>query len=932
MAVEDDILKVLQRIEKAFGNSSATIGGGGGVNRRVLPTGQSVGADSAKAQQLSKKDQADQSKHFKATTKSLTDLGDVADALGKQFNGLGKTVFNTRANFVQMNRSMRAYVKGVAGGASGGGGETISQADVKKAAAGPARTGGRTGGGGGGGGVLDLLHADAGGSGVKRILGSVIQQTFKPAGQMVKTAEGDTVEQILSFGKKYEVTAASIVGVGTALVKAVKPLAEDFLFLQSQSFNAGSSMIDLYKNAAAAGMSLKDYTKLLQENNSLLTRSASIDDFNKKIQGTVQSLNSFGIFGEQATALAATFANSATMVGVAQGNLDQVSRPLEKMFETLATNVGLTADQFREMTKTLADNEDIQDSLIGLAKKDRAARFVEYVQTQTLGLAMGGTVKQSNALAQALLDQRKASVQDTFQQSGTLSQAGAIFGMDPGQIEAARRISLKSEATQTEQEKTLLANVTGELDQRLSAAENSNDLNTRNIAQSLRAGLGNLGKIGQARARIGLAADSGDNQGVNKDFTRGVDKFGEFVGQLTTWGKGLAANPIAEAIIGGVTSGLTTLIGTKVGANIFGRIFGKGTAAATGDAANVGKFFTESEKAAQAATTAGAEATAAAEGAAATGEAAVAVDAAAVTASTGIGTALGTFGKILAKGPIIAAFVDGIEEAFTGALANALDPNGGLFGRIEGVAIAAFSAIPQMLIDALSWAIGPDALKPIQHYFDMFKTGLAFGINTLIFGLLHAISFVTDLLPKDSGLRKMVENGQETFAAAMSANEETMAKLQDGNDKTLKEVGDANKAAAKVATTTASAATANIQQAAGVLTSTNNLAGSVLTTAQGIAASPAAQTRPSVNSGAVNTPANGTNPDGTPAIATAPGTTTTGAPAAPDMPTQLAQVIQLLTKMLDSEQAQASGLTSLASALGRPTFTDNTAVAANLIM
>ena len=276
--------------------------------------------------------------------------------------------------------------------------------------------------------------------------------------------------------------------------------------------------------------------------------------------------------------------------------------------------------------------------------------------------------------------------------------------------------------------------------------------------------------------------------------------------------------------------------------------------------------------------------------------------------------------------------MDGIEEAFTGALANALDPNGGLLGRIEGVAIAAFSAVPQMLIDALAWAIGPEALKPIQHYFDMFKVGLSGAINGMLLAVLSVVNWFTDMLPADSGLRKMVSNAKNSVDASLMANADALDKLKQGNNTTLKEVGDANTAAAKVATTTANAATANIQQAAGVLTSTNNLAGSVLTTAQGIAASPAAQARPSVNSGAVNTPANGTNADGTPAIATAPGTTTTGAPAAPDMPTQLAQVIQLLTKMLDSEQAQASGLTSLASALGRPTFTDNTAVAANLIM
>lgn len=207
-----------------------------------------------------------------------------------------------------------------------------------------------------------------------------------------------------------------------------------------------------------------------------------------------------------------------------------------------------------------------------------------------------------------------------------------------------------------------------------------------------------------------------------------------------------------------------------------------------------------------------------------------------------------------------AMLIDGIMEAFTGKLALAMDPNGGVWSRVVGVVVAGVTALPQMIISMLSWVFGDAFMKPIQSVFDVVRTGIAGAVNGLALGIVSAVSWLTDMLPADSGLRKMVDAAKASLETSLQANADTINELGgvfgSENRKTLAEIGDANAKAAEDAKKKSDAATTKATAAAAkfnnVQYGTELTRAGVTADARAIIGEPQVQTPTPVNPGTVN--------------------------------------------------------------------------------
>lgn len=601
MATDTDILATLRSIEKLISGGASTAGLG------RAPQQQQGGAGTGlrfTRQQAQGGQQQPNNKSFQATSAGLDALNKSAGGLGKTFDGLSKTVYNTRANFVSMNRSMRAYTTGQATANVTGGQQQTPQTGVQAPATG--------------------------------IFSSFVQGLFgkKPAGTKAPgQALGDGMAEL---GTTASLTKVTLIGFGKAIAGMIAPLAKDMIALQSAGINATSAIGGLYLDAAKAGMSLADYTKLLDESNAVVSRSSSMDDFNKKLTSSVGQLNNLGIFGSEATGLAAQLATSATTLGITQGDLNKATDPLISQFANLQKSVGMSVTSFAELEKVVSENENVQDAMVGMTKQQRIAALGEFVQTQALGRSLGGTKAQSDALAKSLLDQRNVSVEDSFKGGAAVNQAAASFGMNGAD---ARNLADALQAPiPSEEQKKIIATVGAEFEKNIQSRLSSNNIQERFLAQQFQSLLPanfreTLNKVGRAAT----TGESGPNQGVNVDFAHGASDLVKGAGFLLTASEGFAKNPIAASLVTALsTAAFTTSLGWAIG-NAFAKMSGGGNGAGF-----LSNLFGGSKGAAGVGGAVAAE-----EGAAVAGTAAAGTAAAGVGVAGTLKAAAGTAGKTL---------------------------------------------------------------------------------------------------------------------------------------------------------------------------------------------------------------------------------------------------------------------------------------------
>lgn len=560
MAVEDDILKTLVRIEKALGNGSVTSGLG-----RSSPS--VAGGKKGNARQPIDRDEANRKKTFRATMAALQDITNSSATLNRSFTGLNKTVLQTRGNFVAMNRTMRAMPKSLTPPPAPAPvpipqippapREESSSSSKKKPKynTDPWR-------------VLPPFFRDFGTN-----LTETLREGFAARNSTTVTGTGrgsgrgnppgsppinplDLGPQqprrklagaITDITGKIRGAGAAVTSFTIALAGAVVPIARDVLLLHSAGIQASSALGGMYIDAARAGMSLQEYTKVIQSSSVAVTRSGSMAEFNAQLQVTNRRLEGLGIFGAEATKLSASLATSTTALGIPQSQLADATNAQIEVFERLRKTSLLTADEFQKLTEGLASNQTVQSQLLGMAPAQRAARMNELTQIKTIGLSLGSTKAASDALGDALIATRNLTAPKRFEAAGRIRQAGAMFGVDSSSTERLAQLSRKKIRTADEDREVVA--LAAPLQAAIQRAMQSGNISQENAAEQVSAALDSsgIGDVLKKAGNVALTTDSGQ-AGVNRNFAKGSSDLLIATGRLMAWMDGLEKNTIIKAL------------------------------------------------------------------------------------------------------------------------------------------------------------------------------------------------------------------------------------------------------------------------------------------------------------------------------------------------------------------------------------------------
>lgn len=958
MAVEDDILKTLTRIEKILGQGSVASGLGRAPPRVAGGSTRNQTADARN----DARDSNNMRKTFRAVTASLNTLNDSTGTLNHSFIGLSKTILNTRSNFISMNRSMRVLTRTAPGS------QTVTPAP------GPINVD-MSGINGMMQNLVDLLRSPVPGPAPLPPAGNSGSGTPRPPGappapipQPLPPIPGPSPRPgptplppippippqppggpggllgpngpiprlggaLGDLAGKVGIAGSSLVIAGKRLLGAVGPVIDDILKLEAAGIHAASSLGGLYVDAARAGMSLADYTKVLQDASPAVARATSMADFNKTLQSTRNELENLGLFGSQATKLAATMANSATTLGVPQAQLADATKAQIETFKVLRKSSLLTSEGFEKLTAEIANTQSVQSNLLGLAPAERAARQNELLQIRTLGLRMGATTQASDALGKALLAQRDLTAPKRFESAGRIRQAGAMYGMESGDTETLARLARKKNLTAEESETA--TRLGGQLQARIEAELNSGDIQRENNAEQVSAGLDSagIGKFLQAAGNVALTGESGAVVGVNKDFATGVSGLLKFAGESQQWLNGLEKNPIATAVAG-AAGALFAGVGFKKLIEVLPRLIprlgggpGPGPIPPGGGPlppippGGAGGLFGAMSKVLK-----------------------------------------GAF-KLLVRAPIISAGIGGIMEAFTGDLNAALNADDGkkswfddgvsgfvtkamgkigdvIGGMIRGFATG-ITGLGDIVIDLWNATVGKlfggmaiNLGGTLTNFFDQAWT------STMIMFKKMKLQIAQFFNMNDtaSDIQKDIDVAKKSQAALKADGQATLTTIGDANQK----MTDAQKAAGVESSKNIDAATKSVTQATTILSSTKDLTSALLGNGQTISdrkdeslnksivtpppapiAIPLPPTRASVTPPAVNNSDTITPPPPPPAPVDPTAVAASVAASTDPVVIQLIAMTQILSSMLTAEQLQAAGLSAMAAAAGRPIFADN---------
>ena len=932
-STEEDILKTLRNIEKILGQGSVASGLG-----RAPPRGAGTQKRDDDPNQTTKARRS-----FQATSAVLTTLNNTTRSLNKNFMGLSKTVLNTRSNFVAMNRSMRSFARDSPVPAPSGGQERITPADrEKKSKNDPLkvfppfferliRTFQDT--------VRESRRAEerralaarnAGGGGPRPPgPGELLADQAGPQGP-----GGRLGGALTSMTGKVNSAASAVGGFAVALAGLIIPITEDVLKLHAAGIQASSALGGMYIDAAMAGMSLDDYTKVIQESSAAVTRSGSMEEFNNTLSVGTKQLKGLGIFGADALKLSASLATSTTALGIPQDQLVDSTQMQISTFERLRKSSLLTASQFQKLTEELGENQTVQSQLLGMAPAQRASRFAELTAIKTIGLSMGSTKKASDALGDALIKMRDASAPKRFEAAGLIRQAGAIYGMDPAATERAARLSLRK--NRTLEEDTELARLAAPIEAALQRAmNNDNNIGGQFIAEQLSEKFGgtSFGKVMQAAGNVAMTADSGQ-AGVNADFAVGTSQLIQAAGDLMSAAKGLKENTIVKALGGpGVIGGIIGLWlgrafagGAGAGGGILSSLRGLISGAFGMVRTGIGKIFSLFNPANWGlggivnslrnfgSTIAGSLGP---------------IGRMFGSISSMLGNFLTPLGGILkggltllkgipGLGALIAIVFDGIGELFTQNITAAFNPdgNGGIkeiFGNVVFAIFNGFIGSIGWLMDKVVGLFGGEGFG-IENAFNRFAV-------LMKLGFMSSLASIVKVIPGIGGkMSEYFEKAAEDSAAVLKQlNDDTTSTVSSLGKAANKNIDANQKTAAATSTladkTAASAAKLTVANA-GILTTTSGITSSIVAQAAAIA-TPAPTALKSVTPPTVNKPETET-------VAEAP----VAAPPAAGMPTdaivaQLVAITNLLGSMLSAEELQAAGISALASAAGRPVFANN---------
>lgn len=965
-SIEEDTLKVLQRIEIILGKGSTA----SGLGRKPTVAGGRNDNDNDGGGTSGRRNDLNNRKAYRATAAALSGLAESTNVLNRSFLGLNKTVLNTRANFSAMNRSMRSFANDAPVSQPVGGQERLPpvprpDADREKRSKSkldPWKNMPKF--------IQDIRTGfnDTMGEFQKKTKPSRVNKAAEESTKAAsdapcvnlcdekKKAPVDLAKKVnldkkvgaeaertggklAGLGGKVAGAAAAIGGFIVALSAALIPVTRDILMLHSAGIQASSALGGMYIDAARAGMSLKDYTTVLQNSSAAVTRAGSMAEFNDTLQVANNRLMDLGIFGAEATKLSASLANSTTALGVPQENMRDAILSQVSTFESLRKSSLMTAESFQKLTEELADNQTVQSQLLGMGPAQRAARFNELTAIKTIGLSMGSTKKASDALGEALIAQRNLTAPKRFESAGLVRQAGAMFGQDASATETLARLSRKKNLT--EEESRTATRLGAQLQAGIERELNSGDISRENRAEVMQERLNSagIGKFLQAAGNVGLTAESGQ-AGVNKDFAKGTSDLLKATGMLFAWADGLKENTIVKALgsalplaigaglarafgllgggaagggilssIGGMISGAFGAIRSGVGA-IFGFIGSTFSRALSWIPGLLNTVTRAGGIIGSIGATIGGWVTS-------VGNAFRSVGALFGSGGAAVG---GFLRKIPIIGTVIGVAIDGLGELITNNITAAFNPSGsGGFVEVIGNAIFGifngFMGSIGKLMDGIVGMFTDDGFH-FENALNVFGVFMKAGFMQLLGNVASGFGLGENKLSK-----YFHQSAEDSFAVMdklLADNTSTVSSIGKENNKEIDSKKKTAAATKELAEKTEASNTKLTAANAGIITSTSNITAGIMQTAASIA-TPVQPTVNNVTPPAVNKE-NIVTPE-TPAETTrvADGTI---------LPTdaivaQLVSMTALLSSMLTAEQMQAAGIGALAAAAGRPVFLDN---------
>ncbi len=663
-------------------------------------------------------------------------------------------------------------------------------------------------------------------------------------------------------GDKGEWLKGQFSTLGTQLSDALINVIRDVYALGARGINAGDSLFKLYGHAIRAGMSLEEYTAMLQENSAAVVRARSFDDFNASLQKSTKSLAQLGVFGPTANQLAAAMRTSSVQLGVPIAEIDNVAQKQIQTFKELRKSTMMTADGFKELVQTISNNQSVQEELMGLAPQERAARQQQILEVGALGHRLGLTQQASQQLTEALLNQRKSTAEQRFKASGYIKQAGSITGMSAAEAaELARLAKYKNVSQMSSEELKSFVALSGKMEQGIQAMMNSGNIQSEYIAEKLDENLQstNYGALQKAAAAAVTQTQSGPV--ANADIGKTTSQVQQDIGQLLTTLSGFMKNPLADAMVTFGSMLAQTLVQTFFLARIArntdpsNRLL---AATPTGGRtppdmmgpnkpgwreapgrrlkietnrtfaqSPVVNAFKDSYAAIKSVLTSGSRMiTGYVTGVKGTiqtlGPTVGIISEIALAAQKGwqllVSAAVGIKNIFVKGGPIGMAF-GFIEELFTGEATKFLALGDGLGSRLLGAVIAGFNSfftgITRLVDDGINWVmegLGLSFRSNITKLFDVATSYLTDGVKLVLAGLVKTLAaglkffgfkdapWVKSLKETEQGLYKSIEESSANREKLMETEGATMRSLGEQQIKAQKEAADKTKTLAKVTT------------------------------------------------------------------------------------------------------------------------------------
>lgn len=592
-----------------------------------------------------------------------------------------------------------------------------------------------------------------------------------------------------------------------ALAVAFRGLAQsvgEYHYLLARGIGTPAIYGHLATEAALAGMSLRDYTKILEDNSVVVARTGSFREFTKRLDATSDQLAEFGAIGQSAKQLGATMMASATTLGIPQQQVDGLVKQQIKTFGDLRRSTMMTATAFEELIVNLSQNQHVQEQLMGLAPQERAARMQQLTQLASLGHQMGLSKEAAAALTQAFLEQRKATAPERFKAAGVVRQGGAIVGMSAAESEELARFArIKDTSKLSPEELKRYQELAAQYKGGIERMKSSGIISQENIAETLEAQMpSHLAQMAQAAGVAQLTRDSKDIMGgqrdANADFANSTNKFEQGVIKFAQ-----AVEGFSQSALG---SFLTQVIPGLLAIGVAWKALGVAKAATTGGAALAAAPAITTGAAA--ATAAGATAAAAGGGvissllggikasAVAAGAAAVKVGGTVLSALvSGIKTAFSFLKPLIARLPLISAIFGGIEEMFTGSYQTAMGLGEGWMSKISGILLGAFTgiftAIPRLLDSLVQGLFGFDlnSTGVVEYLISSIVDGWKMIISSVLAGVGKVFSFFGG----DTIGKKLADasHAVDESIAKSSENREKLAKsIFNREGKTLRDIGE----------------------------------------------------------------------------------------------------------------------------------------------